>query len=123
MGTRVRQSVCQAASSKGRQKLFYVKTNRALQHAYKELNKVFFNGKLPNDVDVRYGHVGRDLGWTIGNHWIIIKSQLKTWPSIALQVLMHEMVHVSLPKSSGHGKQFQKGMLRLAKLGAFRFIW
>jgi hypothetical protein len=67
------------------------------------------------------------LGWSQneGGEWtfIEISKRIKIWPHLTRSVLLHEMVHVSLPLKILHGARFEKEMFRLAKAGAFKGLW
>lgn len=104
-------------------------TNVELQSMYCAYNKLYFHNKLPRDMVAEFGKCG---GCNIGltriykNRplFIIIDKRIKSMRTVALMTLLHEMVHVELPtKADGHGKIFQKAMLRLAKAGAFNKLW
>ena len=97
-------------------------TNKWLQDVYRRANRECFKNRLSKDIKVQWGKCGTDMGWTLGKRLIIVNRRLKAWPRAALMVLFHEMVHIRLP-GVGHGDRFQKEMRRLARIGAFRYLW
>jgi predicted metal-dependent hydrolase len=102
-------------------------TNKQLRQWFRRYNRKYFGGKLP-EVSIRFEKMNRlYLGWSIrmGSEWtgIEIAKTMQGWPKLVRCILLHEMVHVSLPTKLLHGPRFEKEMLRLAKAGAFRGIW
>ena len=97
-------------------------TNLELHFWYKTYNRKYFGGKL-RAAKVKFAGI-QGLGVT-HLEWreIFISKDFKKWRAVALMTLLHEMVHLWLPKKYNHGVRFQKEMLRLAKAGAFRGIW
>jgi hypothetical protein len=111
-----------------------VQSNRALKKLYKDYNRKYFGGKLPDCLvcfttpqDLEKNGLGKATcavtflkGY--GRPAIFIsENKLKTWRYIKSD-LLHEMCHVSKPRAD-HGKVFQDEMLRIAKLGAFAVVW
>jgi hypothetical protein len=101
-------------------------TNKQLRGWYTKYNKLYFGGQLPK-IYVRFAKMPKDtFGFStyIGD-WVGIELNrtYKHWLKFSRCVLLHEMVHISLPKKIMHGPRFEKGMQRLAKLGAFMGIW
>jgi hypothetical protein len=119
-----------------------------LERIYKCLNRRYFNNRLPKDVPVFIANLGKEDGYRrLGKIVYDMemqrvsdkrKYQLKTVPFTIVVAhnlylnelkftMFHEMNHVylSITGHSGvrHGPLFQKGMLRLAKAGAFKGIW
>ena len=98
-------------------------TNLELRSWYRYYNRLYFDGELPRCV-VQFKKMRGDLGHTFwGDDRIYINEELKAWDRIARTTLLHEMVHVYLPKEVNHGHRFQREMLRLAKAGAFKGLW
>lgn len=111
-----------------------MRSNPTLKKLYKEYNRRFFAGKLP-DICVRFGDAkamkaaGVPKGTcavTLLNgskpYAIVIREyQHKGWGYIKSD-LLHEMVHVARPRAN-HGKVFQNEMKRLAAANAFVGIW
>lgn len=122
---------------------------KELQKAYREYNRQYFKGALPN-VPVRWSKQigltsGRgDAGFFIGTSdekgdWVILVSHdLKTLEYYWRMTLLHEMAHVSVrndPKERactengdnlepmGHSKVWRIEMRRLAAAGAFDGLW
>lgn len=102
-------------------------TNVQLKRWYRRYNRLYFGGKLPR-LTVRFEKMHLDflgLSTSIGGKWVLIElsKEIKKWPRLARQILLHEMVHVSLPQTVMHGPRFEKQMLRLAKASAFKGLW
>jgi len=93
-----------------------------LQRAYREYNKKYFGNRLPKSTQLRWADMSM-MGYQLDDE-IVINRRDRKRDRVWKGTLLHEMVHLSLPKTRfDHGKEFQKEMLRLAKLGAFRNIW
>jgi hypothetical protein len=92
-----------------------------IQYCYDYFNSYYFNGKL-RDMRVVWAELEDLYGLTTADY-IFIASSLKTQTVMALQTLLHEMVHVKVPSDVEHGKKFNKEMLRLARAGAFDHLW
>ncbi|VVB52861.1 Uncharacterised protein [uncultured archaeon] len=100
------------------------------QRLYRRYNRLYFRGKLPNiPVLFRKGLVEKYNAIGITQYEgkvpkrILIENTLRTWRGGFRMTLLHEMVHVSLPYKVDHGPRFEKGMLRLAKMRAFKGLW
>jgi hypothetical protein len=99
-----------------------------LQKTYRYYNRRYFGNSLPNPpvVKVKWGDLPASyMGLQHGDE-ITISRKYRDTSSLWRGTLIHEMQHLALDDfvtRSDHGKEFQAGMLRLAKLGAFRFIW
>lgn len=104
-------------------------TNADLQIAYKIYNKQYFSNALPNDMVVEFSSGVLPKAYAVTRFYknrplfILIDKKFRPMKGIALMNLLHEMVHVALPKVDGHGAPFQKRMLQLAKAGAFNKLW
>ena len=98
-----------------------------LEKAYRQYNRKYFGNKLPRHTDVllRWANIP-GMGYQQGDE-IVINRKDRRRDSVWRGTLLHEMVHLSLPNASPHngfhGKDFQKEMLRIARLGAFENIW
>ena len=94
-----------------------------LEKAFSQYNKKYFQGKLlnPPKSKVCWAELG-PLGVQEGNV-IYMNKKYRTTDSIWRPTLLHEMVHMYMPKNVWHGPRFQKEMLRLAKAGAFNGLW
>jgi hypothetical protein len=95
-----------------------------LQRTYQQYNRKYFGNKLPkvSEVDLHWGSI-REMGYEWGGE-IVINRRYRYRDAVWKLTLLHEMVHLSLPAvQDEHGKEFQKGMLRLAKAGAFEGLW
>lgn len=103
-------------------------TNRYLKNHYAEINRKFFSNKLPKDMVVVFASMERStLGSCsirYGRPLYIELNRRLAWNHMLVEItLLHECVHVENPQYAGHGPWFQKRMLQLAKLGAFKHVW
>lgn len=103
-----------------------------LRAMYCALNKKYFHNALPKDLPVLYSKDlvrERALGHTAIHKqtfrplWIKLAWPLRTCHRTTRLTLLHEMVHVEQKHLRGHGKQFEKRMLELARHGAFKGVW
>ena len=101
----------------------YLNTNKSLKRTYDQINRELFGKRLPENVNVRYGDLGRDMGEAICADEITINYRLKPWPKVVVMTLIHECCHVALPISVTHGEKFQKLMKRFAKKNVFEDLW
>lgn len=90
-----------------------------LKRAYKGFNKNYFGNKLPKKAKVYWADMKGDMGVQIGLDRIAINRELKRWPRIALETLLHEMVHLAMPYDLGHSKKFKKRIKKLVYQGAY----
>lgn len=107
--------------------------------AYARYNRLYFGGRLPRDLSVLVVRIGRGE-WRLPRHRLAeLRFRLGRPAAILLNsyplelegtrtrlALLHEMVHLDLWQRfryEGHGPKFQRGMLRLARAGAFRHLW
>jgi hypothetical protein len=104
-----------------------------LKRWYAYYRKKYFDNRLPEtaEVDIYYAEMPELYGYADSDddppehdHFII---EIERWciehPIVAKMTLLHEMAHLATFPYEGHGEPFQKEMLRLAKLGAFRRLW
>jgi hypothetical protein len=127
------------------------KKHESLKYYFNEYNSRYFGGRLPRDTKVVWGELadinaigvyneGRKifvrrvrginkgklrLAYSVRDE-IIIDWRLKSIFRIAMSTLLHEMAHQKLrnkDRGDGHGHIFQREMKRLAKLGAFHYLW
>ena len=98
--------------------------SQRLKRTYRSYNRRYFNNRLPNppEVKIAWGDIEPLLGYQLSDE-IVLSKKTHRQDSVWKMTLLHEMVHLSLPDEPEHGKVFQKGMLRLAKLGAFKNLW
>lgn len=108
---------------------------------YDLFNRTYFRNKLPR-LKVRWYKASRKREFTRkawhrvaartmyrygANGWepygIWMHPHLRRFPGYCQMILLHECVHVSLGYRVEHGKKFQAGMKRLARIGAFRELW
>lgn len=101
-------------------------TNSEIQKLYHEFNKKHFHNKLPKDMIVDFvrmeGAHGVTSFYKSRPLHIMLNPELRTSDKIAALTLLHEMVHVELPKYN-HGYQFHRRMKQLARQGAFVPYW
>ena len=96
-----------------------------LRRLYLQYNRRWFNGELPEDMDVLYAPSDVAHGTAIchesGERIIEIDTAIAgtKWEN---WTLFHEMTH-HYTGAWNHGPKFQLGMVRLAMLGAFKQIW
>lgn len=64
----------------------------------------------------------RLLGYQLSTS-IRINAKLSNWKQQWRMTLLHEMVHLYLPKRIGHGPKFQAEMRRIASKGGFDNLW
>ncbi len=111
-----------------------MQSNRALKKLFREYNRRFFGGKLPDCIvcfatprSFEKNGLGKaTCAVTFMKGYdrpaiFISANKLKGWRYIKSD-LLHEMTHVSKPRAE-HGKVFQDEMKRLANAGAFELIW
>ena len=101
-------------------------TNAVAQHMYHQFNKQWFSNRLPKDMVVYYEDIWQ-MGVTCYHRerplYIQLSKKLRWTEASTALVLLHEMVHVSLPYRVNHGREFQKAMMKLAKRGALKPWW
>jgi len=95
-----------------------------LEKTYRLYNRKYFGNKLPKvpDVDLRWADIP-EMGYELGGE-IVLNKRYRTRDAVWKLVLLHEMNHLYTPvEKDDHGPKFQRGMLRLAKAGAFKDLW
>ena len=101
-------------------------TNADLKRYYRMANRLYFGNALP-ELPMRFARMYKRTGitWTEGGEAVSIEVNevLRGYQAITIMVVLHEMLHVEKPQHKGHGWQFDKRMLRLAKMGAFGGLW
>lgn len=96
-----------------------------LRRWYRSYNARWFGGKLPDDMDILYAPDDSAYGVATchenGSRVIQIDTAIagSRWAKFTL---IHEMNH-HYTSDFGHGAGFQAGMIRLAIVGAFKWIW
>ena len=89
--------------------------DRGLGALFNDLNERYFDGRLPKYRVVLSSLPGGGRGMcVIGRPLIRLARGLS--PEMLRRTLLHEMCHVGIPRS-GHGKRWEKRMLKLADLG------
>ena len=97
---------------------------QTLEQAYRYFNRKYFHNRLPHPSDMllRWGSI-KGMGYQQGDE-IVINRKDRRRDSVWKLTLLHEMCHAALPNAApDHGKEFQREMLRLAKMGAFHNLW
>lgn len=95
-----------------------------LKRWYASFNRHYFGGKLPREMEVFYAPSDTVHGLAEKEESGKCSIQVDTTLAgtrYAKLILLHEMCHHAA--GWGHGKKFQREMLRLAVMGAFRKIW
>ena len=103
-------------------------TNADLRRYYRVANAKYFAGRLPKDMPVLFSRLKGRTGLTYVYKdttplSILVNEDLRTYQAITILTVIHEMVHVEHPQWKGHGWQFDRRMLRLAKDRAFCGLW
>lgn len=98
-----------------------------LQEFYRYANEKFFNNNLPTVVvgithdpadKNDYGCTVKMKGARYVSH-IFLNPICQEWKKTGRTTLLHEMCHVKLNNTGGHGPRFQKEIRRLRDMGAF----
>jgi len=102
-------------------------TNAHLRSYYCWANAEYFHNALPKDIPISF-HKMRNVGttWVDGNGVVLeiwVTEKLRSFQAMTVMTVLHEMQHVQKPAFKGHGWQFDRRMLRLAKQGAFDGLW
>lgn len=100
--------------------------DRELQKVYREYNKRWFGGSLPEDVDCLFSPVEDCYGlvWQEeGGFLLQINPRYAMEGRLWRLTLLHEMSHIKVHPYRLHGVRFQDEMKRLANMGAFRRLW
>ena len=98
-----------------------------LKRRYLRLNWLYFGNRLPLDTQVKWHRMRGDDSDSAAfvefddPPTICVSKELRAWPRIAEFSLLHEMVH--LDSGAEHGARWQRGMRRLARVGAFAKLW
>lgn len=104
-------------------------SDRSLKRWYREINRRFFKGELPDNVIVRWARAGeeKDVACTeklnpdSKNKYLILLNRAKNpTPSIKLSSLLHETVHIATNYKDEHGEAFDDWHKKLTERGAFR---
>ena len=106
-------------------------SNADLRRYYRVANRKYFKGKLP-DIPVRFAKFDPGLlgitnvvtfkGKTVATS-IEITEDIRYIQTTTIMTLLHEMTHVEKPQYKGHGWQWERQMMRLARAGAFGGLW
>lgn len=108
---------------------------RFLYEYYRNFNKKWFGGRLPEDIEIAWDERLDVYGRTFFHGTnkkkcapvkILIKPpRLDGYVCFkyTMRTLLHEMAHVALGCRVDHGPKFQQEMRRLAAAGAFDGLW
>ena len=107
-------------------------SNADLMTMYRVYNHRYFGGKLPRNAKVSFHpHEKMDdaIGWSFNQAWgddkteIWISDRLRYTTCCAMMILLHEQIHLALPKFCEHCKHFDAWKRRLFDDGALDMIW
>lgn len=122
--------------------------NKTLQRYFDEYNRRYFGNSLPpcntiftdlsrkhkgavgHYVPVQYEKKSPEDGiWRLSRteHFIEVDHRVKNMGIFWQSTLLHEMAHLAVglkhKRVKSHGRIWQKEMLRLATIGAFKNLW
>lgn len=123
--------------------------NKTLERYYDLYNRKYFEGSLPACktvfCDLWKKHKVRAVGHYVPTHWekkspddgkwrvyrtehlIEVDHKVKNMGIFWQSTLIHEMAHLAVglrhKRVKSHGRIWQKEMLRLATIGAFKNLW
>ena len=103
--------------------LSYSKRSRILEAKFREFNKSYFNGRLPEFL-ILLCSKPKPFGHEVAGYCLTAQKKILIRNGLGkkstLQTLVHEMAHVKLSrlKRGVHGRQFAKELARLRRLGA-----
>jgi hypothetical protein len=102
------------------------KQNNKLKRLYLELNRKWFENKLPKDIKVKFSkHINKnsiDGAYYYKDRVIYIASAAREFPIYLEIILLHEMVHVKTRERDGlghHGPEFHSETFKLVRVGAY----
>jgi hypothetical protein len=103
-------------------------TNRSLKALFQAFNKAYFGSRLEDDIEIRFSNVVSKtaMAYCRSNEdydEIVIDKKFRRYRRITCLLLLHEMNHLDVGTGHGHNKHFERGMLRLAQIGALKGIW
>jgi hypothetical protein len=103
------------------------KSTPELKRWYRKLNRLFFNGELPDNVVVRWDASEPDVACTEKRdkddptaYVIGFNRKKNPTKSLLLSAMLHEMVHCATEFKDEHGPAFDKWHKRLVRRGAFK---
>lgn len=95
-------------------------SHASLKRQLNRFNRKWFNGELPEDVNIIWAPVDGAHGCTWpGEKLIHMDPPLQAHVNYRAIVLLHEMAHLKCPRA-GHGAVFQAEIDRLYAIGAYR---
>lgn len=108
------------------------RTEKWLQGQYRTLRRKWFRPTFPKNVQIRWAKRLKWDGYGV-SHWspkdqtlylLISRRAERGGIAILLGTILHEMAHAAtFHEHEQHGKRWQREMLRLARIGAFKDIW
>jgi SprT-like family protein len=103
-------------------------TNRSLKKLFLAFNRAYFGGRLDEDIEIRFSTVKcrSAMAYCRSNEdydEIVIDKKFRHFRRLTCLLLFHEMNHLDVGTEHGHDKYFERGMLRLAQIGALKGIW
>lgn len=95
--------------------------DKKLRRAYLHYNRKFFGSKLPTAAEIVWEPMQATLmGYCVqAEEKIALNAKLKSADVLWRGTLLHEMVHLEMPKSIHHGPKFKARMRELVAQGAF----
>lgn len=99
-----------------------------LKRWFKRFNEKYFENSLPDalifwEPAMVTGDLLGEIRQESGTFIIRIDPSIKFSTALSKLILLHELCHMRIWPTDGHGKKFQNEMLRLASLGAFKNLW
>lgn len=103
-------------------------TNRSLKELFRAFNKAYFGNRLEEDTEIRFSVVASrsSMAHCRSNEdydEIVIDKKFRRYRRITCLLVLHEMNHLDVGTVHGHDKHFERGMFRLARVGALKGIW
>jgi hypothetical protein len=110
-------------------------SDRRLKRWYREFNRQYFDGQLPDNTEVWWEHVDGAIacvdydgcGVTFDEStdtFLIRINPAVAWSTRQARfALLHECAHIKVGIKFGHRAKFQLEMLRLAHCGALKALW
>src|SRR3954468_13168626 len=93
-----------------------MRSNAALNRIFNQYNRQMFGNELSPNVCIYWKEM-RGLGYSLkyadDSYEIALNEATHSWPKVWRVTLVHEMLHLYLPKRVFHGEKFQQGMLKL----------
>src|SRR5271157_4566555 len=97
-------------------------SQRSVHRWYRDYNQKFFANRLPKDIEIRFVSsrvLPHDLAQCFIDESIEINSRIR-WSRVLVKgSLIHEMMHLYLPKRVEHGLPWKRLRDKLYQMGAF----